>query len=216
MVDLRPIFTLAFLRLIKIGSLSGFVSLVACAPATPFQNSTVSDAVKVEIRAGQLQARSWVLYTFDNGNTCQGRRVVAGSASSKNTDVFVESGKRHTYMLSLEDGGYFCRVAASFDAKAGNIYSVRVSSDLRRCYIATLNTTKTIEGTREPTSVRRTIEPAFVESGSWCSPHNPADVGKPIESAAMESDRSQLPKAPDGSRQGATLDDLKDLLPKVK
>lgn len=193
------------------------VVLSGCAPTAPYQNSASADAVKVEVRGDQLTAQWWTLYAFDNGDTCQGRRVVASSTGAKNVDIRADAGRRQSYMLFLSSGGYMCQIATSFDAKAGNIYSVRVSSDRERCYMATLNTTKTIQGEREPTAVRRVIQTAFVETGSWCAPLNPADVGKPIESTSTnDPNRGQLPKAPDGIRQGTSLDDLKDLLPKQK
>lgn len=194
-------------------ALLGAFVMTGCAPTAPFQSSTAANSVKVEI-SGERMLGNWTLYTFDDGDTCSRRKVVAGSATFRNLDVRVDGGRRHSYMMFQTYGTQYCRIAISFDAVAGNIYSVRVSSDGQRCYMATLNTTVSVAGVREPTTVRRTFQTPFVESGSWCGAIDRSQIGLPIESSSTRTNPEPQPAAPDRTRSGTTLDDLKDLLPK--
>ncbi|MBS7806044.1 hypothetical protein [Variovorax sp. PCZ-1] len=199
---------------LKISVLPVLLGLVSCAPTAPYVNAVAANAARVEIDAQGVNANNWTLYTFDKGDTCQGRKIVGGSSSNKTAEIRIEPDKRHSYALYLQDGGYTCSIAVSFEAKASNIYGLRMFWDQQRCYMIALNTTKSIAGDKEPSAARRTLRAAFVEADPWCTPLNSADLGKPMESSSSDPNRAQVPKTPDGSRSGTSLDDLKDLLPK--
>jgi hypothetical protein len=189
--------------------------LAGCAPVEPFQNTHSPNSVKVEIN-GERMKGNWTLYTFDEGATCSGRKVVAGSQTTRQVDVKVDPGRRHSFMLFQYQGAYFCQIAFSFDAKPNNIYGLRVASDASRCYMAALNTTVSIGGVREPSAIRRTIQSPLTSGGSWCGPVDPTQAGQPLESSATKVEPSGSGGSPTQGNPSVTLDDLRDLLPKSK
>ncbi len=201
--------------------------LAGCA-APAYVPPTGDNTAKLEVRANLNPRVTVSLFTYENGLTCSNRQLLnggtpaaGGSASSvrlQNLDSRLKAETVQTIDAFFSQSNFYCRIAVSFYAQKGRIYTARPGYGDGKCFVLIYDTTASVGGVLERTQTKRVNGEPLMDAGNWCKPMAESEIRDKQKSTS--SSTGILDEATGGQRRDggnrsrdATLDDLESLLP---